>query len=172
MSIIVRRDKTLAGYNGNIESVFVVDAGKDYDNGTLVTIGGLADTAKFGREVKEANLTTAETGKEEVLMVITPELMYDEKKTLDEFTNPEEGVARAYRFADGDVVSLTVSGLPADVAVGNVLVAGADGKLVAYASGAYKVAFEVIEDCGYELTSKEKAFALAIHRDYGEVTGP
>lgn len=91
MSIIVRRDKTLAGYNGNIESVFVVDAGKDYDNGTLVTIGGLADTAKLGREVKEAKLTTADTAGEEVLMVITPELMYDEKKTLDQFTNPEEG---------------------------------------------------------------------------------
>lgn len=172
MSIIVRRDKTLAGYNGNIESVFVVDAGKDYDNGTLVTIGGLADTAKFGREVKEAKLATADTGSEEVLMVITPELMYDEKKTLDQFTNPEEGVARAYRFADGDVVSLTVSGLPSGVAVGDLLVAGAEGKLVAYESGAYKVAFEVIEDCGYELTSKEKAFALAIHRDYGEVATP
>lgn len=172
MSIIVRRDKTLAGYNGNIESVFVVDAGKDYDNGTLVTIGGLADTAKFGREVKEAKLTTADTAGEEVLMVITPELMYDEKKTLDQFTNPEEGVARAYRFADGDVVSLTVSGLPSGVAVGDLLVAGAEGKLVAYESGAYKVAFEVIEDCGYELTSKEKAFALAIHRDHGEVTAP
>lgn len=166
MSIIVRRDKTLAGYNGNIESVFVVDAGKDYDNGTLVTIGGLADTAKLGREVKEAKLTTADTAGEEVLMVITPELMYDEKKTLDQFTNPEEGVARAYRFADGDIVSLTVSGLPSGVKVGDVLVAGADGKLVKATEGAYKVAFEVIEDSGYELTSKEKAFALAIKRDH------
>lgn len=166
MGVIVRRDKTLAGYNGNIESVFVADATKDYDNGTLVTIGGLADLAKFGREVKEAKLTTAETGKEEVLMVITPELMYDEKKTLDEFTNPEEGVARAYRFADGDVVSLTVSGLPSGVAVGDILVAGANGKFVKATEGAYKVAFEVIEDSGYELTSKEKAFALAIKRDH------
>ena len=170
MGIIVRRDKTLAGYNGNIESVYVSDAGKDYDNGTLITIGGLADEARFGREVKEGKLTTAVTGKDEVLMVITPELMYDEKLTLGDFTNPEDGVARAYRFFDGDIVSLTVGGLPLDVAVGDILVAGADGKLVDYESGAYKVAFEVIEDSGYELTSKEKAFALAIHRDYGEVT--
>lgn len=169
---IVRRDKTLAGYNGNIESVVVTNATGNYSNGVLVTLHGLADLNKYGREVKEAHLTTADVAGEEVLMVISPELMYDEKKELDDFENKEEGIARAYRLYDGDIVTLTADLLPEDVAVGGVLVAGADGKLVAYASGEYKVAFEVIEDAGYELTLAQKAYALAVVRDYGEVTAP
>lgn len=169
---IVRRDKTLAGYNGNIESVVVTDVTGNYSNGVLVTLHGLADLNKYGREVKEAHLATADAAGEEVLMVISPELMYDEKKELDDFENEEEGIARAYRLYDGDIVTLTADLLPEDVAVGDVLVAGADGKLVEATEGAYKVAFEVIEDAGYELTLAQKAFALAIHRDYEEVTTP
>ena len=43
---IVRRDKTLAGYNGNIESVFVTNATGNYSNGVLVTLHALADLNK------------------------------------------------------------------------------------------------------------------------------
>lgn len=169
---IVRRDKTLAGYNGNIESVLVVNATADYSNGVMVTLGGLADANKYGREVKEARLTTAgENG--ETLMVISPELMYDESLGLEDFVNKEDKIARAYRLFDGDIVSLTVDLLPEGVKVGDHLVAGAEGALEVATVGAYKVAFEVIEDAGYELSFETKAFALAVKRDFDatDITG-
>lgn len=162
---IVRRDKTLAGYNGNIESVVVTDATKAYSNGVLITLHGLADLNKYGREVKEAHLATAEDADAEVLMVIHPELMYDEKKVLDDYENEADKVVRAYHFFEGDIVTLTADLLPADVAVGQILVAGANGGFAVAGEGTYKVTFEVIEDAGYELTDRQKAFALAVHRN-------
>ena len=94
--------------------------------------------------------------------------MYDETKKLDDCVNKEGKASRAYHLAEGDVFTFTADLLPKAVAVGNVLVADADGKLAvqeAIATGLdQKITFEVIEDCGYELHIEKKAFALKVHR--------
>lgn len=168
---IVNLDKIQAGYNGNLESVVVytTKAGTtkkaDFANGLFVVLGGLL--AEYGREVYKASPTVnKEVG--EVLLVSSPELMYDETKKLDDFVNKKGKASRAYHLAEGDVFTFTADLLPKAVVVGNVLVADADGKLVVQETTAtgldQKITFEVIEDCGYELHIEKKAFALKVHR--------
>lgn len=168
---IVNLDKIQAGYNGNLESVVVyTTAGgatkqADFTNGLFVTLGGLL--AEYGREVyKAAPTTNKEDG--EILLVSSPELMYDETKKLDDFVNKSGKAARAYHLAEGDVFTFTEDLLPETVAVGQVLVADAAGKLVLQAEVAtgltQKITFEVIEDCGNELHIAKKAFAMKVHR--------
>lgn len=126
---IVWRDKVLSSYNGNIESVIVTDAGKDYPNGLFVTLGELADK---GREVKNATKAVDQTV--EALLISSPEVNYESGKQLGDFLNEENGVARAFRLADGDVITLTndlITGLgdSTDATVGDKYVI-ADGKPV------------------------------------------
>lgn len=129
---IVWRDKVLSSYNGNLESVMVYDkagsAKKEVPNGVFVTLDGLEG---IGREVKKAKLTTDHT--EEALLVCSPEVLYESKEVLDDFVNKAGKVARAFRLADGDVITLTndlITGLgnSTDAIVGDKYVV-ADGKL-------------------------------------------
>lgn len=167
---ILRLDKIHAGATGNIESVVVYAdntyavAHEDFDNGLFVTLGGI-DENGYGREVHSASPTTAETGlTAEILLVASPEVMYDEKKGLDDFKNLEGEVARAYYLTEGDVITFTDDLLPEGVKVGNKLVAGADGKLVV-GTGEARYAFEVIEDSGKELHITKNAHAFKVLKD-------
>lgn len=164
MAKIVRKDKLLAGYNGNLESVIIHDAGGDEvesTNGVFVTVGGLMDK---GREVKEATL--AENPEDaDVLLIHNPEVMYDERLSKLEDYKIEAGeVSRAYRLFDGDIITLTVDLFDGDVAVGDTLTPTSEGLLGAGA-GTEKVVFTVIEDCGYELHMSTKAFAVEVSRN-------
>ena len=159
---IVWRDKVLSSYNGNIESVIVTDAGEDYTNGVFVTLGNLADGQ---REVKKATLATDGAG--EVLLIASPEVLYESGKHIDDFRNEEEGVARAFRLADGDVITLTndLVGLALDAeapTVGTEFTV-ANGKLVE-GEGTGPIKFLVREGAGYELTRKSKAVRFDIVR--------
>lgn len=160
---IVRLDKVHAGATGNIESVVVYNGSEalaDFANGLFVTLGELEG---IGREVHKAEVTTAENGvTDEVLLVSAPEITYDERISLYDFKNEAGDVVRAYYLTEGDVFTFTKDILPSDVAVGQTLVAGADGKLVAGTTGSPKIAFEVIEDCGNELTLRDGSFALKV----------
>lgn len=158
---IVWRDKVLSSYNGNIESVLIHDAKGTEEvtvpNGVFVTLDGLAG---IGREVKKAVL--AEDATEDVLLVASPEVMYEAGTDIGDFVNEAGEVARAFRLADGDVISLT-EGLLAEGAapeVGDTFVVGAGGKLVEGAEGVVK--FVVREDAGHELTRKQKAWRFDI----------
>ena len=156
---IVWRDKVLSSYNGNIESVLIHDADGEVavPNGVFVTLGGLAG---IGREVKKAVL--AEDGTKDVLLVASPEVMYETGADIGDFINEAGEVARAFRLADGDVISLT-EGLLAEGAepeVGDTFVVGAGGKLVEGAEGVVK--FVVREDAGNELHRETKAWRFDI----------
>lgn len=160
---IVQLDKILSGANGNIESVVVytddtvADKLKDYTNGVFVVTKGLE---KGNREAKKAFL--AKGDETDILLVHSPELMYDEKKKLRDFKLGEGEVARAYRLATGDIISFTEDLLPAGVAV-DMEVAIKDGKLVkASEQSSAKLVFTVIEDSGNELDITTKAFALQV----------
>ena len=156
---IVWRDKVLSSYNGNIESVLIHDAEGEVSvpNGVFVTLDGLAG---IGREVKKAVL--AEDATEDVLLVASPEVMYEGGADIGEFINEAGEVARAFRLADGDVISLTADLLAdgSEPAVGDTFVVGAGGKLVEGAEGVVK--FVVREDAGNELHRETKAWRFDI----------
>lgn len=161
---IVWRDKVLSSYNGNIESVLIHNAEGTEEvsvpNGVFVTLEGLAG---IGREVKKAVL--AEDATEDVLLVASPEVMYEAGKDIGDFVNEAGKVARAFRLADGDVISLTEGLLAEDSApeVGAVYGVGADGKLEEKADDSdLAVKFVVREDAGNELHRETKAWRFDI----------
>ena len=161
---IVWRDKVLSSYNGNIESVLIHNAGGTEEvsvpNGVFVTLDGLAG---IGREVKKAVL--AEDATEDVLLVASPEVMYETGADIGEFINEAGEVARAFRLADGDVISLTADLLAdgAEPAVGDVFGVGAGGKLEEKTDDSgVAVKFVVREDAGNELHRETKAWRFDI----------
>ena len=163
---IVWRDKVLSSYNGNIESVLIQDAeGNNIEvpNGVFVTLDGLAGE---GREVKKALL--AEDDTQDVLLVASPEVLYESGKELDDFVNEAGKVARAFRLADGDVITLTADLLAkgSAPAVNDIYGVGAGGKLEEKTLGEEgagpAVKFVVREDAGNELTRKQKAWRFDI----------
>lgn len=165
---IVRKDKLLAGYNGNLESVIVHDnAGTSQvstTNGVFVVVEGLMEGQ---REVKKARLADVDDVALDVLLVHNSEVMYDERKyKLDDFVIAEGKVARAYRLYDGDIITLTEDLFSGDVAVGDKLVVKANGLIgkddIALPNA--KVVFEVIEDSGFELHVTKGAFAVQVSR--------
>lgn len=161
---IVWRDKVLSSYNGNIESVLIHDAEGTEEvsvpNGVFVTLDGLAG---IGREVKKAVL--AEDATEDVLLVASPEVMYETGADIGEFINEAGEVARAFRLADGDVISLTADLLAdgAEPAVGDVFGVGAGGKLEEKTDDSgVAVKFVVRENAGNELHRETKAWRFDI----------
>lgn len=166
---IVRKDKMLAGYNGNLESVKVHNAAgqkTETTNGVFVVVGELLAGE---RETKKATLAGADDADKDVLFIHNSEVMYDERKSkLEDFKIEADKVARAYRLYDGDIITLTVDLFAGAVAKGDKLVVKADGKIGAAEAGedaTAKVVFEVIEDCGHELHHSVKAFAVQVSRN-------
>lgn len=165
---IVRKDKMLAGYNGNLESVIVHNnAGDDtleITNGLFVVVEGLMEGQ---RETKKARLADSADVEEDVLFIHNSEYMYDERKhKLADFRIAKDKVARAYRLYDGDIMTLTEDLFEGAVNVGDELVVKADGKIGVDATALpnAKVVFEVIEDSGYELDINMKAYAVQVKR--------
>jgi hypothetical protein len=165
---IVRKDKLLAGYNGNLESVKIFnnagDTKVEVTNGVFVVVEGLLE----GRETKKARLAGLADADLDVLLIHNSEVMYDERLSkLADFRIPADKVARAYRLYDGDVITLTTDLFATTPQVGDKLVVHTNGKLGedATALATAKVVFEVIEDCGYELDPKMGAFAVQVSRN-------
>jgi hypothetical protein len=176
---IVRKDKLLAGYNGNLESVKIFDnAGAEKvesTNGVFVVVEGLLE----GREAKKARLASDVEVEQDVLFIHNSEVMYDERLSkLADFRIKKNKVARAYRLYDGDIITLT-DDLFADATVdadgkvvrptyteGTELAVKADGKIGTFDSATVspKVVFEVIEDASYELDPQMQAFAVQVKR--------
>jgi hypothetical protein len=165
---IIRKDKLLAGYNGNLESVKIYDnAGTtkvEVTNGVFVVVG---DLEAGEREVKKARLADEADKVEDVVLIHNSEVMYDERQyKLADFRIKADKVARGYRLHAGDIVTLTEDLFADTVAVGDVLVVKADGLLgqeVDTVTEA-KVKFKVIEDCGFELDVTMGSFAVEVIR--------
>jgi hypothetical protein len=166
---ILRKDKLLAGYNGNLESVIIHNNdGSEKDsvttNGVLVVVEGLLAGE---RETKKARLADKDDAGQDVLLIHNSEVMYDERLSkLADFVIEAGKVARAYRLYDGDIFTLTKDLFAGEVAVGDVLVVKADGLIGKDATVTdAKVEFVVIEDAGYELDPKMQAFAVQVKRN-------
>jgi hypothetical protein len=163
---IVRKDKILSGYNGNLESVMVHNnagsATVETTNGVFVVVEGLMAGQ---REVKKARLAGSADATKDVLLVHSPEVMYDERKwKVEDFVIAKDKVARAYRLSTGDIITLTADLFVAEPSVGDVLVVKTNGLLGddATAEATAKVLFTVIEDAGNELHLVDKAYAVEV----------
>lgn len=166
---IVRKDKLLAGYNGNLESVIVHDKSGEKvatSNGVFVVLEGLMEGE---REVRKAVLADSTDVGKDVLFIHNSEVMYDERLyKLEDFYIEEGKVARAYHLFDGDIITLTEDLFADEVTVGDVLAVKSDGllgKVTLNEGEKAKVEFEVIEDCGNELHHTAKAYAVYVKRN-------
>lgn len=176
---IVRKDKMLSGYNGNLESVVVHDASKQVSvpNGVFVTLGDLftgergdkkdginAVKNTYAGEAVKATLATEADIAKEVYLVDGKSYMYDEKIQKDDFKFEVGEVARAYSLSNGDIITLTEDLLVSmPDAVGDKFAVHTDGKLGPVVGDA-KITFVAYENAGNELTHRNKAWAFRVVR--------
>ena len=109
------------------------------DNGNVVKLGNL----KTGeREIYIATTPAANTAITDIVLVASPEVMYDERlKDLADYFNEAGKNVRGYRLHSGDIFSLTAdalegtTGANGTLAVGSVVELQAKTVLKAVASG-------------------------------------
>lgn len=103
-------------------------------NGNVLKVGALMNGE---REIFVGAAPAANDDLKDIVLVATPEVMYDERKrNLDEFINEAGRACRGYRLHKGDIFSVTKDALDgvAAPAVGNVVELKAGTKLNVAAS--------------------------------------
>lgn len=101
----------------------------EIQNGNVVKLG---DLETGSREIYKGATPTANDDLTAIVLVASPEVMYDERKrNLDEFINEKGAIARGYRLHKHDIFSVTKDALDgvATPAVGNVVELKAGTKL-------------------------------------------
>ena len=109
------------------------------ENGNVLKVGALMGDATNGyeREIFVGAAPAANDELKDIVLVATPEVMYDERKrNLDEFINEAGRACRGYRLHKGDIFSVTKDALDgvAAPAIGNVVELKAGTKLNVAAS--------------------------------------
>lgn len=118
MASQVRLDKCQAVVAGNIESVVHT---AELQNGMVINLGALKAGERELRQV--ATPATATLGSEEVLLVYSAEVMYDERlNKLSDFVIPAGTPARAYHLTVGDIFTITDDGITGTTVVGQYVV--------------------------------------------------
>lgn len=85
------------------------------DNGNVLKLGALMTGE---REVHKAVTPAANTALKDVILVATPEVMYDERlKSLEDFYNEAGKIVRGYRLHQHDIFGLTAEALNIGVGV-------------------------------------------------------
>ena len=108
------------------------------ENGNVLKIGSLISGE---REIYVGGAVAATDKLNDVVLIASPEVMYDErKKNLDEFINEAGKACRGYRLHSGDTFSVTKDALTgsATPAVGNIVELTAGTKLNVVASATDK----------------------------------
>lgn len=113
------------------------------ENGNVVALDGLLTGE---REVYKGVAPTATTGINAIVLIATPELIYDESthKSNADFINPKDVPARGYRLHSGDIFSVTDAAIDGRanftaVTVGDVVELKAGTKLNVVASATSEV---------------------------------
>ena len=99
------------------------------ENGNVVKIG---DLETGSREVYKGLTPAANNNIKDIVLVASPEVMYDERKRdLDEFINEAGTIARGYHLHTNDIFSVTIDALDgnSEPAVGDVVELKAGTKL-------------------------------------------
>ena len=143
---VVRTDRMFGTDNraGLISIKYVVtadnvDTETAIDNGNVLKVGALMGDATNGyeREIFKGSAPAASDALKDVVLVCSPEVMYDERlHNLDDFYNVAGKAARAYRLHEGDIFGVTKEALDgvATPAIGNVVELKAGTKLNVAAS--------------------------------------
>lgn len=136
---VVRTDKLMGtDVRSMLESVKYMGAGSTetaIDNGNVVKLDGTLMTGE--REIKKGVTPAANDALDAIVLIASPEVMYDERKrNLDEFQNEAGKTCRGYHLHSGDIFSVTKDALDgaASPAVGNVVELKAGVKLNVAAS--------------------------------------
>lgn len=108
------------------------------ENGNVLKIGALMEGQ---REIYVGGAVAASDNLEDIVLIASPEVIYDERKrNLEDFINEAGKTCRGYRFHSGDTFSVTKRALAgaATPAVGDVveLAAGTKLNIKAAATGA------------------------------------
>ena len=78
-------------------------------NGMVVKLDGLLTGEN---EIYKGVVPTAATALSDIVLIATPEVMYDERKhNLDEFINEAGTAARGYKLTSGDIFSVTAEAI-------------------------------------------------------------
>ena len=103
------------------------------ENGNVIKLGGLISGE---REVFEGGVVAATDKLDDVVLVASPEVMYDERKhNLHDFINEAGKIVRGYRLHSGDIFSVTAEALAvASPAVNQIVELAAGTKLKNVAS--------------------------------------
>lgn len=104
------------------------------ENGNVLKVGALMSDE---REIFVGAAPAANDELKDIVLIATPEVMYDERKrNLDEFINEAGRACRGYRLHKGDIFSVTKDALDgaASPAVGNAVELKAGTKLNVAAS--------------------------------------
>lgn len=91
------------------------------ENGSVLKVGALIEGE---REIYSGGAVAANDRVSDIVLVASPEVMYDErKKNLDEYINDAGKACRGYRIHSGDIFSVTKDALVGveAPAVGNVV---------------------------------------------------
>lgn len=97
---IIRLDNVSATHDGSL--LKSVKLTTPLQNGSVVEIGGLVAGEREIHSTDTPKATSTYFG-----ILCTPELMYDEKKQMDEFINGVDKPARAFIPTKGDIFSVT-----------------------------------------------------------------
>lgn len=126
------------GADGNTET--------EIENGRVLKVGALISGE---REIYTGTDVAADDSVNDIVLVASPEVMYDErKKNLDEYINKKGKACRGYRLHTGDIFSVTKDVLSGKAvpAVGDVveLAAGTKLNIAATATSGSTVVGEII----------------------------
>lgn len=111
---IIRLDNVSATHDGSLLKSVKLTA--PLQNGSVVEIGGLVAGEREIHSTATPKATSTYFG-----ILCTPELMYDEKKQMDEFVNVVDKPARAFIPTKGDIFSATVEAFSATPKVGDAV---------------------------------------------------
>lgn len=119
-------------YDGN-------DTVAEINNGCVVKLGALESTvtpAWTSREIYKATDVAANTPLDEVVLVASPEVVYDERlRDLDDYTNEAGKAIRVYSLGKkGQMFGLTANGFDGTPAKGKVVELKAGNKLAVVSS--------------------------------------
>ncbi len=138
MAYAVVRTDNMAGTDVRSQLVSVEYMGANgatetaIENGNVLLLNGLKQGE---REIFKGAAVAADSAIEDVVLVASPELMYDERDiTLDKFINKAGQPARGYHFHSGDTFSVTAEAFSGTPAVGNIVELAAGTKLATAAS--------------------------------------
>lgn len=116
---VVRTDKLMGtDVRSMLESVKYMGAGSTetaIENGNVVKLDGTLLVDSDGatkREIKKAVTPAANSKLDEIVLIASPEVIYDEtKRGLHNFINEAGKIARGYHLHSGDIFSVTEEAL-------------------------------------------------------------